>query len=155
MPRQITEIIVHCSATRAGQDFHAADIDRWHREKGWKRIGYHFVVCLDGLIEVGRPLDMVGAHCVGHNKTSIGICYIGGLDERGYPADTRTTPQCVALETLIQSLTAMYHCPTYGHRDFAAKACPCFDAHLEYKYIYERILDEQRKQIASVFGHSD
>lgn len=152
--RPITEIIVHCSATRAGKDFHAADIDRWHRAAGWKRIGYHFVVCLDGLIEVGRPIDMIGAHCAGHNKTSIGICYIGGLGDGGKPADTRTTPQRVALETLIQSLTLKYHCPTYGHRDFAPKECPCFDARAEYGYIYDRWLDEQQKQVDEVFGLS-
>lgn len=139
--RTITEIIVHCSATLAGKDFHAADIDRWHREKGWKRIGYHFVVDLDGLIETGRPVEMIGAHCIGHNKQSIGVCYIGGLDATGRPADTRTDAQCVALRSLLRSLVEKYHCPVYGHRDFSYKRCPCFDARVEYADLYYNILD--------------
>lgn len=153
--RTITEIIVHCSATRAGKNFHAADIDRWHREKGWKRIGYHFVVDLDGLIETGRPVEMIGAHCIGHNKQSIGVCYIGGLDAAGRPADTRTDAQCVALRCLLRSLVEKYHCPVYGHRDFSSKRCPCFDARAEYADLYQNILDVQREQINEVFGHSD
>lgn len=153
--RAITEIIVHCSATRAGKDFHAADIDRWHREKGWKRIGYHFVVDLDGLIETGRPVEMIGAHCNGLNMQSIGVCYIGGLDADGNPADTRTDAQCVALRCLLRQLVETYHCPIYGHRDFAHKDCPCFDAKSEYADLYESILANQRREISEVFGHSD
>ncbi len=81
-------IIIHCSATRAGQDFTAADIDRWHRQRGFRSIGYHFVVRLDGTIEPGRDVALDGAHCTGWNHRSIGICYIGGLDKNGRPADT-------------------------------------------------------------------
>lgn len=149
--RPITEIIIHCSATRQGVDWRAADIDRWHKERGWKSIGYHFVVDLDGHIEDGRPIAQVGAHCLGHNKSSIGICYIGGIDHRGHPADTRTTAQRVALESLVRSLTDKYHCPTYGHRDFANKSCPCFDARAEYQYYYDAFLDRQRREIDEVF----
>lgn len=154
MQRQIIEIIVHCSATRAGIDFHAADIDRWHREKGWRTIGYHFVVDLDGRIEDGRPVNQIGAHCIGHNKYSIGICYIGGLDSYGQPADTRTDAQCVALRALIRTLTERYHCPTFGHRDFARKNCPCFDAHAEYADIYADWLSRQAAEVREVFPDS-
>lgn len=80
-------IIIHCSATRAGQDFTAADIDRWHRQRGFRSIGYHFVVRLDGTVEPGRDVALDGAHCTGWNHRSIGICYIGGLDRNGRPAD--------------------------------------------------------------------
>ena len=85
--RKIDSIIVHCSATKAGQDFTAADIDRWHRERGFNGIGYHYVIRLDGRLEKGREIDLAGAHSKGWNERSVGICYIGGLDENGHPAD--------------------------------------------------------------------
>lgn len=88
--RYINEIIIHCSDTKEGLDFNANDIDRWHKQKGWKRIGYHYVILLNGTIEQGRELEAVGAHTKGHNAHSIGICYIGGLDKNGKPKDTRT-----------------------------------------------------------------
>ena len=74
--RRITEIIVHCSATREGKYFTAEDIDRWHKAQGFACIGYHFVVRTDGRIEMGRGIERVGAHCKGHNGTSIGVCYV-------------------------------------------------------------------------------
>ena len=88
--RQINEIIIHCSATKEGLNFNANDIDRWHKQRGFKRIGYHFVILNDGTIQQGRELASIGAHCTNHNAHSIGICYIGGLDENGKPKDTRT-----------------------------------------------------------------
>ena len=131
--RKIDKIIVHCSATKEGMDFKASDIDRWHRERGFKCIGYHYVIDLDGKVEKGRAESMVGAHCAGHNLHSIGICYIGGLDEYGNPADTRTAEQRTALLHLIHTLKERFpEASVYGHRDFAAKACPCFDAKTEY-----------------------
>lgn len=137
--RIINEIIVHCSATKAGQEFHAEDIKRWHVERGFKTIGYHFVVTLDGTVERGRAVGTAGAHCKrgGHNAHSIGICYVGGLDANGKPADTRTPAQKAALNNLIGKLVAQYHADVWGHRDFDnSKACPCFDAHKEYHNIY-------------------
>ena len=91
--RTITEIIIHCSATIEGKDYTVEDIDRWHRQRGFARVGYHYVIRLDGTIQQGRPLDIAGAHCIGHNAHSIGICYIGGLDQTGKPKDTRTQAQ--------------------------------------------------------------
>ncbi len=77
--RRIDEIIIHCSATPAGRDVRVADIRRWHvEERGWRDVGYHFVVCLDGRIERGRPLWKAGAHCMGHNSHSVGVCYVRG-----------------------------------------------------------------------------
>ena len=90
--RRIDSIIIHCSATQAGMDFSAKDIDCWHRARGMNEIGYHYVVRLDGSVEPGREVARMGAHCIGWNERSIGICYIGGLDARGHPADTRTEP---------------------------------------------------------------
>ena len=135
--RKINEIIVHCAATPEGKNFKAADIDRWHRERKMKCIGYHYVVDLDGTVEPGRPESEIGAHCLGHNQYSIGVCYVGGLAEDGKtPKDTRTVTQKEALLALLKKLRAKYpKASIHGHRDFAAKACPSFDATTEYKNI--------------------
>lgn len=135
--RKINEIIVHCAATPEGKNFKAADIDRWHRERKMKCIGYHYVVDLDGTVEPGRPESEIGAHCLGHNQNSIGVCYVGGLATDGKtPKDTRTVAQKEALLALLKKLRAEYpKASIHGHRDFAAKACPSFDATTEYKSI--------------------
>ena len=132
--RQINEIIVHCAATREGRDFTVEDITRWHKARGFATIGYHYVIYRDGSIHEGRPLKQIGAHCVGHNKHSIGICYIGGCASDGKtPKDTRTSEQKEALLSLLRRLKARFPNATiHGHRDFAAKACPSFDAKREY-----------------------
>lgn len=131
--RKINEIIVHCTATQEGKDFKAKDIDRWHKAQGWKCIGYHYVVDLDGTIEKGRPESEVGAHCTNHNKNSIGVVYVGGLDKNNKPKDTRTEAQKKALLELIIALIIKYpQAKIYGHRDLANKDCPCFDARKEY-----------------------
>ena len=124
--RKINEIIVHCAATPEGKNFKAADIDRWHRERKMKCIGYHYVVDLDGTVEPGRPESEIGAHCLGHNQYSIGVCYVGGLAADGKtPKDTRTAAQKEALLALLKKLRAKYpNASIHGHRDFAAKACP-------------------------------
>lgn len=135
--RQINEIIVHCAATREGRDFTVEDITRWHKARGFATIGYHYVIYRDGSIHEGRPLEQIGAHCVGHNKHSIGICYIGGCASDGKtPKDTRTSEQKEALLALLRRLKARFPNATiHGHRDFAAKACPSFDAFREYRQL--------------------
>lgn len=149
--RTIDKIIVHCTATKADRDFHAADIDRWHKEKGWQGIGYHFVVCLDGTIEIGRKIDKAGAHCEGQNKNSIGVVYVGGLDAKGRAADTRNIEQKHALLQLLTDLVEHFHCPIFGHRDFARKDCPCFDAHKEYSFILNNWLKRQALGVYEIF----
>lgn len=134
--RIITEIIIHCSATPEYKNYTAADIRRWHKLQGWSDIGYHFVIQLDGTIEEGRNVDVVGAHCNGHNQRSIGICYVGGLATDGKtPKDTRTELQKNALLSLLIDLKGMYPGATiYGHHDFDnRKECPCFNARIEYR----------------------
>jgi len=134
--RGITHLVVHCAATPAGKIFHAADIRSWHLRQGWADIGYHFVIDLDGTIEVGRPLDRAGAHVTGFNAHSIGICYIGGVSADGKtPTDTRTPAQKAALIELLRALKGRWpQALILGHRDFprVAKACPSFDAKREY-----------------------
>ena len=135
--RKINEIIVHCAATREGRDFTVEDITRWHKARGFATIGYHYVIYRDGSIHEGRPLEQIGAHCVGHNKHSIGICYIGGCASDGKtPKDTRTPEQKEALLALLRRLKARFPNATiHGHRDFAAKACPSYDAFREYRQL--------------------
>lgn len=135
--RKISEIIVHCTATPEGRATTIAEIRKWHKEKGWSDIGYHYVVMLDGSVSNGRDVNISGAHCEGHNSVSIGVCYVGGVGRDGKTAkDTRTPAQKYALLQLLKKLKALY--PTakiYGHRNFSSKACPSFDAKEEYKNI--------------------
>ncbi len=133
--RQITKIIVHCSATPEGKDFTVADITRWHKQRKFVTIGYHYVIYRNGEVHNGRPEALIGAHCTGHNDNSIGVCYIGGVAKDGKtPKDTRTSAQKLALERLLKHLKERFpKAAIHGHRDFAAKACPSFNATEEYK----------------------
>ena len=133
--RNINKIIIHCSATPEGKAFCVDDIRRWHLQRGFADIGYHFVIYLDGSVHVGRPLAKAGAHCKGHNAHSVGVCYIGGVASDGKtPKDTRTDAQKASLVKLITELRQQFpNASVHGHREFANKACPCFDARKEYK----------------------
>jgi N-acetylmuramoyl-L-alanine amidase len=135
--RSINEIIVHCSATREGQQITVDTIRDWHLAKGWNDIGYHFYIDLDGTINKGRDIDKMGAHCKGHNRNSIGICYCGGVETDGKtPKDTRTQEQKDSLLNVLKTLKAMYpEAVIYSHNEFANKACPSFDATGEYENI--------------------
>ena len=125
----IKYIVIHCSATPNGQDFSAEDINRWHVNRGWSEIGYHFIIRRDGRIEVGRDLDERGAHVKGHNTDSWGICLIGGPGTGGADNDF-TVDQWRALNDLLIVMKRMaINAEIKGHRDFpgVAKECPCFD----------------------------
>ncbi len=133
--RIINEIIIHCSATPEGKDYTVEQIKQWHKQRGFSDIGYHYVIYRDGSIHSGRPIERIGAHCLKHNAHSIGVCYIGGVAKDGKtPKDTRTDAQKESLIKLIKELKAKYPKATvHGHREYANKACPCFDAKNEYK----------------------
>lgn len=132
--RQIKEIILHCSATADGRDYTVADIDGWHKARGWRCIGYHYVIYRDGSVHTGRSIWQVGAHCTGHNANSIGVCYIGGLDLNGKPKDTRTPQQREAMRRLVSDLQKKYTGATvHGHNEFADKSCPCFNVRKEFE----------------------
>ena len=135
--RNVNEIIVHCSATREEQQVSVDTIRDWHLAKGWNDIGYHFYIELDGTIKKGRDIDKTGAHCKGHNRNSIGLCYCGGVESDGKtPKDTRTETQKESLLHVLKTLKAMYpDAIIYSHNEFANKACPSFDATEEYENI--------------------
>ncbi len=136
--RQINKIIIHCSATREGENIPVETIKDWHvNGRGWSDIGYHFYIDLYGEIHKGRDIAKIGAHCKGQNRNSIGICYCGGVEADGKtPKDTRLDCQKEALIAVLRTLKAMYpEAVIHSHRDYANKACPSFDATTEYKHL--------------------
>lgn len=155
--RKINEIIIHCTATAEGKDFTVGQIRRWHTTpvaqggRGFSDIGYHYVVYRDGSVHTGRNINVIGAHCKGHNSHSIGIVYVGGCAADGKTAkDTRTNAQKAALEITLRKLRTHYpSAKIIGHRDTSPdldgdglvepnewiKLCPSFDATAEYKKI--------------------
>ena len=137
--RLINSIIVHCADNYADMDIGVKEIDVWHKNRKFDKIGYHYVIRRDGTVEKGRKLNEVGAHAYGFNAHSIGICYAGGLSEDAEPEDNRTPEQKQSMIDLIKSLLKVF--PSInticGHRDLkgVTKACPCFDATAEYKHL--------------------
>ena len=140
--RHIDLIVIHCSATQHGVDVDVRMIDKWHRNRGFAGVGYHYVIRLDGTIERGRDINRAGAHAKGYNSNSIGICYVGGLDSKDKPKDTRTKQQKQALRNIVTTLKSIYgDLDVVGHRDLSAdlngdgvitpgewmKSCPCYN----------------------------
>ena len=133
--RRIDLIVIHCSATRCDRSFPVTALIRCHADR-FGFTGYHYYITRDGHIYQTRHEQLVGAHAVGYNSHSLGVCYEGGLDEHGKPADTRTPRQKSALLKLLKKLkTAHPDARILGHRDLpdVHKDCPCFDAIAEYK----------------------
>jgi len=132
--RRIDMIIIHCSATEAGREYTVGDITDWHKKRGFRTIGYHFLIHTDGSIDGSaegcRPLSEIGAHAKGYNSHSIGICYIGGL-KNGKPADTRTHEQTESLRLLVKVLSSIFPSVIIGHNEVSNKACPCFNVSTE------------------------
>lgn len=152
--RNIWGIIIHCTASKEGQEMTVAQIDKIHRKNGWAGIGYHFLIHLDGRIEDGRDINKIGAHTGGYNTGTIGICYVGGLDKNGKPKDTRTAAQKNSLYILVKTLMEKYPIKSVkGHRDYSPdkngdgviskyewiKSCPCFEV---ADFVKEYKLDE-------------
>lgn len=142
-PKHIT---VHVSATPASQNIGVNEIRKMHVNppNNWSDIGYHFVITRDGKLQVGRPLSRNGAHVGGHNKDNIGICLVGGVDEKGKAENNMTDIQFEVLRELISELAGRYAIKEEnikGHRDWFGdyngdgvidsrdwlKECPCFD----------------------------
>jgi len=143
--RYIDLIVIHCTATEAGKEYSVDDITLWHKARGFRTIGYHFLIHLDGTISDGRPIKEIGAHAKGYNRRSIGICYVGGL-LNGKPTDTRTPAQKESIQCLLGSLKSIYSLiDIVGHRDLSVdlngdgiisrqewmKSCPCYSVKSE------------------------
>jgi N-acetylmuramoyl-L-alanine amidase len=136
--RDINYIVIHCAATKPSMDVPIERVRKWHLDRGWSDIGYHYYITRDGKIHKGRDLNIVGAHVSGYNKNSIGICYEGGINEKGDPEDNRTDEQKKSLLKVVKVLKFVFeNAVVQGHRDFpnVKKACPSFDAKNEYKNI--------------------
>ena len=133
--RQINLLVIHCSATKENQPFTLQVLEASHRKRGFNGIGYHYYIRQSGEVINTRPLNRIGAHSKGYNRYSIGICYEGGLDSEGNPADTRTPEQKEALLKLLKRLKKDYpDAQILGHRDLpnVVKECPCFEVKAEY-----------------------
>ncbi|MFS1918571.1 MULTISPECIES: N-acetylmuramoyl-L-alanine amidase [unclassified Vibrio] len=121
-------ITVHCSATPPQQYIDVAEIRRWHKKRGWRDVGYHFVIRRNGDVELGRPLSQTGAHVKGHNKGNIGVCMVGGCNADLQPEDNFTLAQRKALFGLTAALQEQFLIPdenVKGHKDWRVnKACP-------------------------------
>ena len=135
--RTINKVILHCSDTIQGAHIDVDTIRQWHEARGWDDIGYHYVIYLDGTIHKGRDLDIVGAHCRGNNKDSIGVCYIGGRSAKeNKPADTMTAEQELGWLQLWYALKTLFgNIKLHGHNEFSEKACPSFDVQEKYKFL--------------------
>jgi N-acetyl-anhydromuramyl-L-alanine amidase AmpD len=144
--RNLNLIVIHCSATREGVDYSVDTIRQWHKARGFRDVGYHFVIGIDGTVRKGRPIEQSGAHAKGYNSESVGVCYIGGLGTDNKPKDTRTNAQIHALRRIVETLKIIYDIEdVVGHRDLSVdmngdgvitpneymKACPCFDVKSE------------------------
>jgi len=131
--RLIDEIIIHSSATPASMDIGVKEIDKWHRDRGFRCIGYHFVIRRNGSIEKGRHVCEIGAHAKGYNFHSIGICWVGGT-KNGKAFDNRTYQQCDSMVELIDALKVVFDIKSIiGHRNVGRTECPSFDAKKEFE----------------------
>lgn len=129
-PQRVHFIVIHCSASPPNAKVNASVIDRWHRERGFRKIGYHWIVNRDGAVEAGRSPTEIGAHAEGFNANSIGICLVGGVDAKNVPENNFTKDQFESLAFLLKGLVKVYpDAEILGHRDLpnVAKACPSFD----------------------------
>jgi N-acetylmuramoyl-L-alanine amidase len=141
--REINRIIIHCTATPPTMDIGVEEIRKWHTDqppkgRGWSDIGYHYVIRINGEVEVGRPLERIGAHTKGENRDSIGIAYCGGSNADGEAEDTMFECQEEAMRELIHTLRMGYedrHITLHGHNEFADKECPSFKVSEKFRDI--------------------
>ena len=127
MSRYVNLIVVHCSATMPSMDIGYKEINQWHLDRGWDGCGYHYIVRRDGVLEWGRDREKQGAHVSGYNSDSLGVCMVGGIDDDGASQNNFTNAQFTRLKDLFGVLFVDYSDATVlGHRDLAAKDCPCF-----------------------------
>lgn len=122
-------LVVHCAATKPSMDIGLREIRQWHRQKGWLDVGYHFIIRRDGAVEAGRDVNVIGAHVQGYNSESVGVCLVGGINDKGEPEANFTPEQYESLSGLLTDLSKQFpHASIVGHRELdPKKACPSFD----------------------------
>jgi len=139
--RELKRIFLHCSATPEGREVSVETIRKWHTDsppqgRGWSDIGYHYVIYLDGKTEIGRPIEVQGAHVLGENEDSIAICYIGGVNVSNEPKDTMTVQQEIAFVEIVKSLRLIFgELSLHGHNKFSTKACPSFSVEEKFSFL--------------------
>jgi N-acetylmuramoyl-L-alanine amidase len=139
--RDLNRIILHCAATPEGREVSVDTIRKWHTDpppqgNGWSDIGYHYVIHIDGLTEIGRPVSIQGAHVSGENEDSIGVCYVGGVDKDLNPEDTMTVEQEISFVELVKSLRLTFgYLSVHGHNEYSSKACPSFSVEKKFGFL--------------------
>ena len=127
-------LIIHCSATRCNRPFSTESLIATGKAR-FGQPSYHYYIRRNGAIIPILPENVRGAHARHYNSSSLGICYEGGLDEKGRPNDTRTEAQKASMFALLKELTAEYpDARILGHNELphVAKNCPCFQASTYY-----------------------
>ncbi len=127
--KETNKIIIHCAATKPSMDIGVEEIRKWHIQKGFRNVGYHFVIKRDGTVETGRAEDEIGAHAYGNNADSLGICLVGGISDSGQSEENYTDIQWSILRELVEDLLEKYSSDleVIGHNEVSTKDCPCFD----------------------------
>ena len=142
--RPIDYVVVHCSETKATDDLRACDLNDMALRRGYSGIQYHIVVGRDGKVEMGRDFSKWGIACSSPNMDyiSIALCYVGGKDDEGNMADTRTPEQKVALRAVLTTLKSIWpNAAITGHSNHDSVECPGFDAKSEYADITGEVYD--------------
>jgi N-acetylmuramoyl-L-alanine amidase len=135
--RKINYIVIHCTATQPTATKQSI-LNYWKDVLKWKSVGYHRLIDANGVIYELEKYEKPTNGVKGFNSTSIHFSYIGGIDEKGKPKDTRTPKQKFALLELIKQAKKQFpNAIIQGHKDFEGvkKACPSFEAKQEYKDI--------------------
>ena len=135
--RDISYIAIHCSATPQTTTVESIN-SYWKRVLGWRAPGYHFIIKANGEVVQLLPIEQISNGVAGYNKSTINICYIGGVDKNNKPIDNRTKEQKASLLKVIKEMKSLFPTATVkGHYQFpnVKKACPSFDAFSEYKLL--------------------
>lgn len=143
-------ITVHCTATKNGESVPISRIRQWHLDKGWKDIGYHVVIDVDGSVNLGRPFVEQGAHVEGENEGNIGLCLVG--------TDKFTPEQWRSLKRQLDNLIIAFNLNEWDlhtHREWPSaakqgKTCPGFTTSQLCCFYYLNDWDAIRCNLLSV-----
>ena len=126
--KETNYIVIHYTLTKPNANINIRTVDEWHRKRGMLKVGYHFFIRREGLIEVGRGVNDIGSHTKENDLDSVSVCLAGGLNTRGITAPDYTEGQMESLFVLAMTLKHMYpDAEVVGHRDLSATECPSFN----------------------------